>query len=397
MNNILIAGLFLSLAPLALAQDSTTASEDEDLPRWYEVELFVFANNNPDPASLELWNQELGLKYPSGIVALKTLTEELPLDPAQDIPNQAQLAFPDNSSDHSDSPLGGEESPASVDPRPASEQAYILLEEELRQLTPSVQRILRQADFRLLFHQAWRQPIGKRGQSDSILIQGGELFDRHYELEGSINLSIERYLHINTDLWLSTFVSNVGREQTPWPILPPVPLQLLREDPASGQRTWLAPVKPDAEQSAANSFANGSYNNTDFNNTDFTNPRFPQNNSATNNYGSGGMSSGEWSSSGYAPSPENSLSNLFMDLINNQYAVERTIALRQHRRMRSKELHYIDHPLMGLLIKITPYELPVPEPVVDEPSLPESEIELEQQPTPAPAQESQTLGKPAQS
>ena len=33
-----------------------------------------------------------------------------------------------------------------------------------------------------------------------------------------------------------------------------------------------------------------------------------------------------------------------------------------HRRMRSKELHYIDHPKMGVLMLITPYE--APEPVV---------------------------------
>jgi hypothetical protein len=29
---------------------------------------------------------------------------------------------------------------------------------------------------------------------------------------------------------------------------------------------------------------------------------------------------------------------------------------KQHRRMRSKELHYIDHPLMGVLIEILPLE-----------------------------------------
>lgn len=32
-----------------------------------------------------------------------------------------------------------------------------------------------------------------------------------------------------------------------------------------------------------------------------------------------------------------------------------------HRRMRSKELHYIDHPKMGVLMLITPYEAPEPE------------------------------------
>jgi len=31
-----------------------------------------------------------------------------------------------------------------------------------------------------------------------------------------------------------------------------------------------------------------------------------------------------------------------------------TFRFNEHRRMRSKELHYIDHPLMGMLIQITP-------------------------------------------
>ncbi len=30
--------------------------------------------------------------------------------------------------------------------------------------------------------------------------------------------------------------------------------------------------------------------------------------------------------------------------------------LNSHARMRSKELHYIDHPLVGMLIQINPVE-----------------------------------------
>ena len=38
------------------------------------------------------------------------------------------------------------------------------------------------------------------------------------------------------------------------------------------------------------------------------------------------------------------------DLIKQSYPIQ------SHRRMRSKELHYIDHPLVGLLIQINPVE-----------------------------------------
>ncbi|MBL1259542.1 MAG: hypothetical protein COB33_003300 [Thiotrichaceae bacterium] len=36
--------------------------------------------------------------------------------------------------------------------------------------------------------------------------------------------------------------------------------------------------------------------------------------------------------------------------------------MHQKRRLRSGELHYFDHPMFGMLVKIIPYELPEPEP-----------------------------------
>lgn len=53
------------------------------------------------------------------------------------------------------------------------------------------------------------------------------------------------------------------------------------------------------------------------------------------------------------------------------------IPVREWRRMRSRELHYIDHPLLGMLIKITPVAAPAkasgdtsPAPAIKEPESP---------------------------
>ena len=35
------------------------------------------------------------------------------------------------------------------------------------------------------------------------------------------------------------------------------------------------------------------------------------------------------------------------------------------RRMRSKEMHYFDHPLVGIIVRVIPYEIPVNEPDFD--------------------------------
>jgi hypothetical protein len=38
----------------------------------------------------------------------------------------------------------------------------------------------------------------------------------------------------------------------------------------------------------------------------------------------------------------------------------RVFRLQQSRRMRSSEIHYLDHPLFGVIAQVTPYELPQP-------------------------------------
>lgn len=47
----------------------------------------------------------------------------------------------------------------------------------------------------------------------------------------------------------------------------------------------------------------------------------------------------------------------------------RTLVIQDSRRMRSKELHYLDHPAVGVLALVTPVELPEPEPVAPPPAV----------------------------
>lgn len=46
-----------------------------------------------------------------------------------------------------------------------------------------------------------------------------------------------------------------------------------------------------------------------------------------------------------------------VDLLYHRSGVETPIRLRTSRRMRSGELHYLDHPLLGVLVLVTPVEL----------------------------------------
>jgi hypothetical protein len=252
----------------------TSALAEQQDPNWYQVEVFVFANTSDSAGANEYWPQNLGLSYPEKLLELQE--DESPEDTSN---NERSIN------------LAAEESSA----------AFTLLAKDERQLSRHVRRLLRTGQHRLLFHEAWLQPMENRQQAVSILIRGGEQYDRHFELEGYLTLSVERYLHINTDLWLSRFASTIGTDQTPWPVLPTPPTVLKAEQQMADELN----LKP-----------SGSHN---------------------------------WGVQEQRP---------FELLFDQQYTVERTVAMRQHRRMRSQELHYLDHPLMGVLVKVIPYKQP---------------------------------------
>lgn len=282
---------------------STANAQDNAAAQWYQVEVLVFANNDPNAALDEQWPQELGLKYPANIV---TLSEPL------------AAIIPDTLNDDPAAALDAETAaPTNIDPTPL--KAFVKLPSEQRLLNKEVASVIGQYDFRPLFHQAWRQTINERDESLSIAINGGEAFDDHFELEGSIKISLERYLHIHTDLWLNRFVSNAGEQPLSWPLLPPVPRSVAEQ---SATDLVFAPVNPEPVAEL-----------DDFN-AELELPPVTDPLTGANQF----------------------LAKQLAHLRDKQYRVDKTIVLRQHRRMRSAELHYIDHPLFGVLIRIDPYD-----------------------------------------
>lgn len=265
--------LFACLA-LALVAGTATAQTDDE--RWYQVELIVFAQGSSPDEGEEVWRPDITLSYPSNWLELVD-------------PDQADL-----DEDGMQAPGVGE--------RQLGERALALLPAEEFTLRREAQRLERDSRYRILFQGAWRQPLAENRQEPAILITGGEQFDDHYELEGSVQLSLRTYLHIDTNLWLSQFNTNFGQEREPWPQLPRRPNQVLDTDTLF---RW------------------------------------------------NGGSSRQWQSFNQSWDYE--------AILAQPYVVENIVQLKQSRRMRSGELHYIDHPRMGLLVKLIPYEPEVSE------------------------------------
>lgn len=71
--------------------------------------------------------------------------------------------------------------------------------------------------YRLLWHQAWTQPLVDEPDAPWLIIEGGEEFEGRFEIEGSLRIHLSRFLHMTANLWLTDFS----------------PPQLLEEPPSS--------------------------------------------------------------------------------------------------------------------------------------------------------------------
>lgn len=189
-----------------------------------------------------------------------------------------------------------------------SKEAFYLLPASERQLNTQAQKLQRSTRFEVLFHNAWRQVITNKKSSKAILINGGQTFGQHQALEGSIRLSVATYLELQTNLWFTQFDLNVGQEITQsWPEIP---------------------LRPNHSTTTLNNFSLDSEVETELEQA---------------------LSSEEtrWSGGNFGQ-------NTAMPEVDN-FVTRQIILLQQERDMRSSEVHYLDHPVLNVIIQVTPY------------------------------------------
>ncbi|MCV6590039.1 MAG: peptidoglycan binding protein CsiV [Marinobacterium sp.] len=134
---------------------------------WYQVEVLIFANNDPDALDDEFW--PTGLSVPEK-------------------PNAIPLASTN------------------------SHKAYSRLPGSSLLFTSEKRRIEQYENFRVLFHGGWKQPVVSKRNAKPVYIRAGqELSNGKYELEGYITIDRGRFLHFRPDLFHSRQLDN--REQ----------------------------------------------------------------------------------------------------------------------------------------------------------------------------------------
>lgn len=265
---------------------------------------------------------------------------------------------------------------------------YALLEPERLEFTDQAQA-LRDRGQRILFHSAWWAPL-REGDSPLPLVVDRAAdpdTDAWPELQGSIHLYRSRYLHIELDLWLNTPASYLPPG---WRIEPaPRPQPSLRGATPDGQPfdPWNPPpvlnAGPDTALTGANERpGNPALRGERFSSTD---ERFSMEGGSLSNdggrfsanggrasTGDGGLSNdggrlstdGEGLSIGSEGLPAatdtafaaGALAAENEDTIATgaPWPWKHAIVHRQARRMRSNEVHYLDHPVIGVVVKVRP-------------------------------------------
>lgn len=168
----------------------------------YQIEVVVFARDSAEAEVEEYWEQDHGLRYPSRLMGL--------------IPEGAQPAAPEMAP--AANPVEGA-APMVIAEAPTGPLPFQLLPASARRLQAQARAIDRRSNLRVLFHGAWVQPAGSPGSADPVLITGGRQYGHHHELEGYLTLTVDRYLHLDANLWMARFASASGI-QTEGPVLP---------------------------------------------------------------------------------------------------------------------------------------------------------------------------------
>ncbi|MEM1229859.1 MAG: CsiV family protein [Pseudomonadota bacterium] len=316
------------------AQDATSPEELRD-GRYFKAELIVFARGNiSEEQTRETLTRPMVTPLPARTAAFLTdavqhpyaLTPQTqsmldrtasrlpvtwPLPPLDQAPPVS--AIPMATEPSGESAAGPADVLAPDTQNALTEQTLATLEQDLVLALEDEAQVLREASYRfatgdlkrlnavrarlerrydILLAGSWLQPVPPRDAPQPLLLQAGNRYGDDFQLQGIVELTVSRYLHFRT--------------------------QLAYYEPELG--SYLVPIE-DASQPAVTS----------------AEPVTPE--TATPTLDSASATGAQ------APAP------LFERRVpQGHYFME----LAQQRRMRSAELHYLDHPKFGVLIRVDP-------------------------------------------
>lgn len=174
----------------------------------------------------------------------------------------------------------------------------------------------------------WKQALIKEETGIPVTIKAGAKFGSHYELEGQLTFRKNRYLHVLTELYLIDYTEGAHTNLQQW---------LLQEDTSAAPlssfnsyKTPLSSIHTSSLESAQPSILMPALESTE--------------QTSLNE----GINNEEIS----AEMEEQTVTDAV------DYAISNVAQMSETRKMRSGEIHYLDHPQFGVLITIEPTDPP---------------------------------------
>jgi hypothetical protein len=194
-----------ALMPCLEAHSQTQAQAGQ---RWYQIEVTLFAYDSAMQAQ-EHWPMEvLAQPLPRSTRPLASMLDVLSLPAWQLVTPRFQENIPEN-----DQTAG---LPQIAVPLHNSEfrlpdperDAFLALPASAHAFTDTNRALTSSPDYRVLYHNAWRQPLTGANQAVPVWVSGGGLFGDRHELEGSLTLRFnpgQDRVVLDARLWLTQF------------------------------------------------------------------------------------------------------------------------------------------------------------------------------------------------